>query len=457
MNRRRLLTTGLGVAAGSLLAGCRVPFTGEDEEGELPSSLPDFGVPQPTAYLRTNWSRDPFALCSYSCLPPSRLGASARAMLAEPVRGRLFFAGEATSTNSPAMVHGALESGLRAAQQIVAVGRRGAAVTVVGAGAAGLACARQLVDSGFEVTVVEGRGRIGGRLWTEEIDGMPAEMGASWIHGQRGNVLTELADRFGVDRIPFEYESSFPAPGQARAAATGRRQLNRGLESFSPRRSKAATTPIADLLPRRRTPGLEWAIDSELVQEYGADPERLSVMATEEGDWLRGGDALLGSSYTGLVRQAAGELPILTGITVEKIAWGESGVEVSAAGGGTYISDLAVVTVPIGVLKAGSIEFVPGLPASKMQAIAGLGLGLLDKLWLAFDEPFWDRKAEMISWIDPERPGRWAEWVNGYRAFGKPVLLGFNGGDEALRLAGEDDRTVIESGMRALGGMYGRG
>ncbi len=51
----------------------------------------------------------------------------------------------------------------------------------------------------------------------------------------------------------------------------------------------------------------------------------------------------------------------------------------------------------------------------------------------------------MISWIDPERPGRWAEWVNGYRAFGKPVLLGFNGGDEAPGLAGEDDSTVVES------------
>lgn len=438
-----------------MLTGCRIPFTDGDEKTELLESLPDQGVPQPTAYLRTNWSRDPFALCAYSCLPPSRLGARARAMLAEPVGDQLFFAGEATSTNSPSMAHGALESGQRAARQITAAGRRGASVTVVGAGAAGLACARDLVDSGFEVTLVEGRDRIGGRLWTEEIDGMPAEMGASWIHGQRGNVLSELADRFGVERIPFEYESNFPAPGQARAAATGRRQLDRGLESFKPRKTNTATMPIADLLPRRRTPGLEWAIESEIVQEYGADPERLSVMATEEGDWLRGGDALLGGSYAGLARQAAGELPILTGITVEKIVWGESGVEVSTAGGGTYISDLAVVTVPIGVLKAGSIEFAPGLPPNKLKAISALGSGSLDKLWLSFEEPFWDLDAEMLSWIDPERPGRWAEWVNGYRAFGKPVLLGFNGGGEALRLADRDDRAVVESGMRALAGMYG--
>jgi monoamine oxidase len=440
-----------------MLAGCRVPLTDGDPEADLLGSLPDLGIPQPTAYLRTNWSRDPFSLCSYSSLPPSRPGARARVMLAEPVDDRLFFAGEATSTGSPAMVHGALESGLRAARQVEGARPAGARVTVVGAGAAGLACARVLLDSGFEVTVIEGRERIGGRVWTEEIGGVPAEMGASWIHGQRGNPLTALADRFAVERIPFAYETTFPLPDQARAGAAGRRQLNRGLDSFNPRRADSATTPIADLLPRRRTPGLEWAIDSEIAQEYGADPEQLSVMATEEGDWLRGGDALLGGSYAELVRQAAGELPILTGVTVEKIDWGRDRVEVSAGGGGTYISDLAVVTVPIGVLKAGSIRFAPGLPADKLRAIAGLGSGLLDKLWLSFDEPFWDRDAEMLAWIDPERPGRWAEWVNGYRAFGRPVLLGFNGGDEALRLAGRDDRTVVESGIRALAGMYGRG
>lgn len=457
MNRRTLLATGLGLAAGSMLTGCRIPFTGEDEEDAVLGSLPDFGVPQPTAYLRTNWSRDPFSLCSYSCLPPSRLGAGARSMLAEPVGGRLIFAGEATSSRSPAMVHGALESGQRAARQVAAAGRRGARVTVVGAGVAGLACARELVDAGFIVTMLEARDRIGGRVWTERIDGAPAEMGASWIHGVRGNPVAELADSFGVERIPFAYDSVFPVRGQGGAAAAGGRQLARGLDSFNWRKGDAARTPLSNLLPRRRTPGLEWAIESGIVQEYGADPERLSVLATDEGAALRGGDALLGSSYTDLVTRAAGELPVVTGSVVEGVAWSAEGVEVSVSDGSTYIFDFTVVTVPIGVLRRGSISFTPELPAATRQAIAGIGLGLLDKLWLAFDEPFWDRKAEMISWIDPERPGRWAEWVNGYRAFGKPVLLGFNGGDEALSLAGEDDRTVIESGMRALGAMYGRG
>lgn len=60
----------------------------------------------------------------------------------------------------------------------------------------------------------------------------------------------------------------------------------------------------------------------------------------------------------------------------------------------------------------------------------------------------------MISWIDPVRPGQWAEWVNGQRAFGRPVLLGFNGGAEAWRMATMDDRAVVDSGMQALGRMF---
>jgi monoamine oxidase len=458
VTRRHLVGGAAAIAVagtvGGSLAACDVAGFGSARP--VLESLPDYGVPQPTAYLRTNWSRDPYSLCSYSSLPPGPLGASARRILAEPVRGRLIFAGEATSASSPSMVHGALKSGLRAAAQIDEAAPRGARVTVVGAGTAGLACARRLLDNGHEVTVLEARDRLGGRVWTEEIAGVPAEMGASWIHGVRGNPVTALADSAGVRRIPFAYRSVFAVRRQAAAGTAGRRQLARGLDSFDWNRENAATTSIASVLPRRRTPGLEWAIESELAQEYGADPERLSLEATDEGDWLRGGDALLASSYQGLIVDAAGQLPVSLDTVVRRVTYDQRGVEVSADSGGTYISDFAVVTVPIGVLKRGSIRFAPGLPSRTRAAIGGLGNGLLDKLWLAFDEPFWDRDAEMISWIDPVRPGLWAEWVNGYRAFGKPVLLGFNGGNEAWRMARFDDRSVVESGMRALGAMFGR-
>lgn len=468
ITRRQVVGGGLTIAAAAGLtglSGCGDLFGGEKGgapgSGQVLESLPDYGVPAPTAYLRSNWSRDPYALCSYSCMPPGPPGPAARQLLREPVADRLLFAGEATSSANPAMVHGALESGWRAADTVEEFAPAGASVTVVGAGAAGLACSRQLIDAGFDVTVIEARNRVGGRVWSESIAGVPAEMGASWIHGVKGNPLTSFAESSGVERIPFEYETFFPDPAQRAEGGRGVRQLNASLDYFDWESGNAVTTPLSYLLPVRRTPGLEWAINSEISQEYGADPAGLSVFATDEGDFLRGGDALLAGSYQQMIVDStlnagsSGEVPVELETVVSEVRYGGGGVEVLDTKGGVTRSDFAVITVPIGVLQNGSIRFRPGLPARTMEGIGGLGLGLLDKLWLAFDEVFWDEDAEMIAWIDPERPGLWAEWVNGYRAFGAPVLLAFNGGSEAWRVAGADDRTVVESGMKALGGMYG--
>lgn len=453
---------GLAVAAAAGLsgvAGCGGLFERNGDSGagggdSVIASLPDYGIPAPTSYLRSNWSRDPYSLCSYSCMPVGPPGPAARRMLREPVAGRLIFAGEATSSRNPAMVHGALESGWRAAAQVGELARPASSVVVVGAGAAGLACARGLIDTGFDVEILEARDRTGGRVWSETIAGAPAEMGASWIHGVRGNPLTAIADRAGIERIPFGYTARFADPRQAAAGRRGVRQVALALDSFDWSSGKAVVTPLSDLFPRRRTPGLEWAINSGISQEYGADPDGLAVFATGEGDYIRGADALLAGSYQQMVTEAAGDLPVRLGAAVTRVEYGRAGVGIELSGGATTRADLAVITVPIGVLQEGSIAFSPGLPARTRQGIGGLGLGLLDKLWLAFDEPFWDDGADLISWIDPAKPGRWAEWVDGNRAFGKPVLLGFNGGARAWEMARMDDRFVVGSAMSALDRMF---
>jgi monoamine oxidase len=66
----------------------------------------------------SRWGRDPFARGAYSHALPGH--ASARASLATPVDGRLFFAGEATSPNFFGTAHGARDSGERAAKEVLA-------------------------------------------------------------------------------------------------------------------------------------------------------------------------------------------------------------------------------------------------------------------------------------------------------------------------------------------------
>ena len=55
-------------------------------------------------------------------------------------------------------------------------------VLVIGAGISGLAAAKNLNDSGYDVTILEAKDRIGGRLYTDRSLGVPLEVGANWIH-----------------------------------------------------------------------------------------------------------------------------------------------------------------------------------------------------------------------------------------------------------------------------------
>ncbi len=75
-------------------------------------------VPDPISYVRTRWSADEFSQGSYSY---TKVGQQAgdREEMAKPVGNKLFFAGEATHPNFYGTVHGAYESGIRAAREIL--------------------------------------------------------------------------------------------------------------------------------------------------------------------------------------------------------------------------------------------------------------------------------------------------------------------------------------------------
>ena len=73
-------------------------------------------------------------------------------------------------------------------------------VVVVGAGIAGLAAAKDLQESGYEVTVLEASNRIGGRIYTDRSLGFPLEIGANWIHSNQAesNRLMFLKEELGI-------------------------------------------------------------------------------------------------------------------------------------------------------------------------------------------------------------------------------------------------------------------
>lgn len=414
------------------------------EPGAVTPVEPNTGTMPPglTGFRRTSWSADPFASGSYSYLAPSELGTDARIVLAEAT-GRLHFAGEATSSTAPATTHGAWESGRRASEELLDTE---GSILVIGAGFAGLAAARALTDAGREVIVVEGRDRTGGRAHTVTLEGAPADLGASWIHGVDENPMVDLAAAAGVTIIPFDYDN------QVGGSSSGEEFVDDILEQALEAQDPEGRA-LAELLPSEVSPEQQWALAVNVSGEFAADPAQLAMAAPDEGESQRGGDALLNPGYSGITDYLAQGLDIRLNWAVADISYDDAGVTVTSVDGQSLSAEHAIVTLPVGVLHAGSVSFSPPLPPEKMEALDALQSGLLDKLWLAFDEVFWDPEVDVINWVDPVNPGHWAFWVNGYKIFGEPILLGFNSGDVAREFARMSDEEVVASAMAALTAM----
>lgn len=95
-------------------------------------------------------------------------------------------------------------------------------VIVVGAGFAGLTATRELESAGFDVTVYEARGRIGGRAWTDSrLGGHQLEMGATWVHWMQPFVWTEIT-RYG--------QKIYPSPDIERAYWVSEGTVHEGTE-----------------------------------------------------------------------------------------------------------------------------------------------------------------------------------------------------------------------------------
>lgn len=370
----------------------------------------------PTGYIRTNWSRDPYALGAYSYFAKGSDRRHTRA-LAAPVGDRLFFAGEATHPEYNSTVHAALEAGQIAADAVERT--RHKRVAVIGAGISGLAAARQLADSGYQVTVYEAKRRIGGRIWTDNRLGLPLDLGASWLHGTRGNPLTRMVK---AARMPTR--------------ATDDSYVIRGGDG---RQMRDQDTP-------------DWIdVVTEIQHDIGANPNQLNRSAYQRDDDYGGEEWIFPNGYITILRTLNRGLDIRLGTDIRRVDVTASGVALQDTRGSKSAHDAVVVTVPLGVLKRGHITFAPALPQPKRQAIARLGMGILDKVYLRYGSVFWDRDATWIITPETGLPrGQFNQWLNLYPYIGHPVLVAFNGAQPALDLARLSDKKLVQLAHKTL-------
>jgi monoamine oxidase len=357
-----------------------------------------------------------------------------------------------------------LAGALAAAPLRAARGRR---VVVVGAGMAGLAAARALADAGSEVRVLEARPTLGGRIRTSRAwPDMPMDLGASWIHGVDGNPLTALADAAGAPRILTSYDSgiALDAAGRELALDTALARAGRlldaaraaaedGAHDVSLAAAVAASPDwlVADARERRL---LRHFVNSTIEQEYGGDWTETSARYFDEDAAFGGDDALFPQGYDRLVSHLAQGLDVRTGTAVRALAPARGGVRVTLADGGTLDADHAIVSVPLGVLRAGAIRFAAPLAAPRAAAIERLRMGLLNKCWLRFERVAWPADVDWIEWLGPD-DGCWAQWLSLAKSARLPVLLAFHAGAQARELERLDDRATRAAAHAALKAMFG--
>ncbi len=341
-------------------------------------------------------------------------------------------------------------------------------VVVIGAGMAGLTAARRLHDAGVQVTVVEARPRIGGRILTSRVwSDLPVDLGASWIHGVKGNPLTRLARRAGAQTVRTSYGSSVAydhhgdrlSDADERRLAYWRRRIFRLIRRHQ---DDARDRSLWDTVSR----GIDWrslptrdqrlarfVLTSYIEMEYAGGLRRTSTYWYDDDAAVRGPDVLFPEGYDALTDFQARGLSIRLGEPVQSVARHAGRIAVTTTRG-VVMADRVVVTLPLGVLQSGQPDLSDVLGEPHRRAIEALGMGVLDKLVLRFPQIFWDRRRDWIEFV-PATGSEWAEWVDLTASTGAPALMGFNAAGTARRVERLSDRAVVQRAMTVLRTIYG--
>lgn len=315
-------------------------------------------------------------------------------------------------------------------------------VLVIGAGAAGLAAARRLVDARRTVAVLEARDRIGGRAFTDASLGVAYDEGAQFIHWSESNPWIGIAKSLGVaveaerggGSPPMVFENGRPLPDTERSR---RRGAFSRLSHFTDYHEGEPDRSFADAV-HDAPPEVAAAAGGLTRFTLGEDPERASIADYEQ---LWGGrNSIVPAGYGALVARYGQGVAVQLSTPVTVLRWDGAGVE-AITPRGTVRAGKAIVTVPLGVLQAGSLRFVPDLPAPMRDAIGGLSMGALTKIAVSFDPA----RLGALSATDlfDNGPGLRLGFEI-IRRGERGLILAVTGGDEARRLCEMGERDALE-------------
>ncbi|OIJ32953.1 NAD(P)/FAD-dependent oxidoreductase [Microbacterium sp. LCT-H2] len=344
---------------------------------------------------------------------------------------------------------------------------------IVGAGVAGLTAARLLQDAGRTVVVLEARDRIGGRVHTDRTDGV-VDLGASWIHGVDGSPVAAAAEAFGmrtveftvggfqVDSRPIAYHGPDGRPLSAeetRAFAADVHAVDAVLpDIIAASRPTASYRDVTDeALSRQgwsaeRTQRVREYLEHRAEEQYGAWIEDLAAHGLDD-DAIEGDEVVFPDGYVVLPERLAEGLDIRLEHLVTRVDWSDDGVWVRTSHG-DFSGDTTVITVPVGVLQAGTVEIVPPLPPVNAEALGRLRMNAFEKVFLRFPARFWEDGVYALRQQGSEARW-WHSWYDLTALHDEPLLLTFAAGPAALATRDWTDAQVQASIMAQLRRLYG--
>ncbi len=297
-------------------------------------------------------------------------------------------------------------------------------VVIVGAGAAGLYAAYTLDNLGYSVLILEATDRHGGRVYSDMLGDVGIEHGAEELYGATNNfVFNDVKAEYGAGaqtKIFVEnpqqdtlivMDADGMGGGNTCWVATGNCDADADIVDYGDYYGDIgnhSNDPTDGLVSDHLA--TTWGVPStsrgyHLYEEgipggeYGTTVERLGLrsLSREWNIWSLSGD-LYGLGPTGYLDalntlyfdQVTPYVAYNSPVTIVDT----SGIKPVAidANGVYHYADAIIVTGSVGVLKAEIIDFIPDLPANKLEAISTIGMGNGMKISLRFTSQIWESK-----------------------------------------------------------------
>lgn len=323
-------------------------------------------------------------------------------------------------------------------------------IAIIGAGVAGMYAAQLLQSRGYHYEVYEASSRIGGRLAKDtSFSDFPIDLGAQWLHGKK-NLIGQLINDTQTPIQEDESEEWFWYEGKIVS------RLPKDLFGLFEREDQLPDISFKDFVTSSGFDATYSNLLEAIAGDSGASADKISAYwkVKEEENWSSGDtDYKFRATYYDLFYEhiAKTVLPQTKLATpINSIDYAADQILLTAANGEVFTADKVIVTVPISILQAQMIQFVPALPAAKQTAFQKIGIEPGMKVFLKFSERFYKENlfggSTCAAYID-EKAGKTGN---------DHVLLAILMGDQARRLSSLGSHTAIVAALlNELDAMYG--